>query len=219
MHSLEDQITVHLQTSNNFSLRNTLLGNVQPTVPTGMLRSSGKCEIEVMFLASASQLSLQKPPSSSEGFREGDTCQNWNLDRYDMVSATHHQSSIKQSSSGIVLKYFSPLSPCAQYHGPLLNCSIWLSAYDYWWLRSRDQRNQREQCLLDLLAIMQLGGSGLHCLDVETLDFWWFRDFVISWFPLFETFLASFLGRWKALWKPGLEFLYSPWTSSCEACG
>jgi hypothetical protein len=30
----EDQITVHLQTSNRFLLQNTPLGNVQPTVPT-----------------------------------------------------------------------------------------------------------------------------------------------------------------------------------------
>lgn len=34
VHSLEDQITVHLQTSNRFLLRNTPLGNVQPPVPT-----------------------------------------------------------------------------------------------------------------------------------------------------------------------------------------
>ena len=44
--------------------------------PLGCWGSSGKCEIEVMFLASASQLSLQKPPSCSDRFRERETYHN-----------------------------------------------------------------------------------------------------------------------------------------------
>ena len=102
VHSLEDQITVHLQTSNRFLLRNTPLGNVQPPVPTHWdaeeaaenVKSKG-CFLRALHSCRCkNHLHVQ---TDSESVKHTTT---WNLDRYGFSMFQQHI--IKAASSSVL---------------------------------------------------------------------------------------------------------------------